>query len=107
MEPIHKNFLEQLQSLDEPMKKKVLVVSTAVIMVIVVYFWLAYFNTLIAGISNQPPVAVNADAGGSAPAAAAPAGPNMLQRMGNGLAAMYTDFKDILRGEKEYDIKPQ
>ena len=40
-------FLEELRSLEESTKKKVLYISAAVIMIVVIYFWLAYFNSLV------------------------------------------------------------
>ena len=42
-----KSFLEELQSLEESTKTKVLIVSTIVLMLLVFYFWLAYFNGIV------------------------------------------------------------
>lgn len=41
------NFLKKLQSLDESAKQKVLIGATAVIMAIVVFAWITYFNNLM------------------------------------------------------------
>ena len=62
-----KTFLEELQSLEEPTKFKILIASTVVIMIVVVYFWLAYFNGIVSSVS-QPTVA---DQNQPAPAAVA------------------------------------
>jgi hypothetical protein len=126
-------YLDQLQSLDETTKKKVLVVATAILMVAIVYFWLAYFNGIIVGLAgggqavaqaspsntnaaaSVPALTVNGTANSATPAApAAPAGPSMFARMGGGLAAIYASFGNILsdlgsmlRAPRQYIVKPQ
>ncbi len=62
-----KSPLQKLQSLDEPTKRKVVVGASAVAMVIVVYFWVAYFNGLVAGFTQSPVVAETAPADATAP----------------------------------------
>jgi hypothetical protein len=47
------SFFESLQSMDESMKQKILVVATVVIMILVVYVWLGYFNGIVAGTSQS------------------------------------------------------
>jgi len=42
-----KGFIEKLRSLDEPAKRKVMFGAVAVSMVLVVYLWLVYFNTIV------------------------------------------------------------
>lgn len=64
-----KGWLESLRALPDPAKKKILTVTAIVFMAIVIYFWLAYFNNLIAGVMQSSGVAqggVPAD-GASAP----------------------------------------
>ena len=55
------NFIQRLQALDDPRKQKVLIGTSIVIMVIVIYLWLAYFNGIVAGGAGQPQVVVNDD----------------------------------------------
>ena len=43
------NFLHRLQGLDEGHKQKIMIVASVVIMIVVVYFWLAYFNSIVVG----------------------------------------------------------
>jgi uncharacterized membrane protein YvbJ len=43
------NFLHRLQGLDDRHKQKIMIVAAIVIMVIVIYFWLAYFNSIVVG----------------------------------------------------------
>jgi hypothetical protein len=42
-------FLQELQSLEESTKTKVLVVTSIVLAIIVFYFWLAYFSGIVLG----------------------------------------------------------
>jgi len=99
MEGSHKGFLEYLQSLDEPTKKKVLVISTALIMIVVVYFWLAYFNNLIAGITQPQPVA--------AATADTTSGPSGLAYVGAEFMGAVKGFIGIFRGPHDYIIQPR
>lgn len=88
-----KSFLAELQSLDAPTKRKVVIVSTVVVMVIVIYLWFGYFNGLVADVS-QPTVAANQEQ--KAPG-------SFFQNIKNGMAAIANEFK----GSKQYDIKPK
>jgi hypothetical protein len=98
----HKDFLGRLQSLDEPTKKRVLIISTIVIMAIVIYFWLAYFNNLITGIAEQSQAPVVPQV----PASQAPEGPGMWQNIYDGIANVFRGFTDVLRAPRQYLIKP-
>lgn len=66
-----KGFLEEIQSLSEGTKKRVLIIGTALIMIIVIGVWLSYFNSII-GDASQSQVAESA---ATAPAATAPPAP--------------------------------
>lgn len=46
------NFLEKLQSSDEGTKRRVMIIASILIMAVVIYVWLAYFNNLLAGLSQ-------------------------------------------------------
>lgn len=49
MEEKHKkSFLEEMQSLEEPAKRRILIVATIVVMIVVIYIWLGYFNSIVA-----------------------------------------------------------
>lgn len=123
------NFWEELRSLDEPTKTKILVVATVLIMVVVVYFWLAYFNGLIAGSQAggnavgaataepaQPSVPTTPTT--SAPPATAAEQPTsnvpgFWQNAANGTAFLYAQFMNVMRGlgsilagPRQYLIKP-
>ena len=87
-------FLEELQALEEPTKTKVLVVSTAILMIIVIYFWIAYFNGIVSGgaqatISNQDQstTTVSPLSPGSTEGVASPE-PGFWSRVGNGGAVV-------------------
>ena len=112
-----KGFWERLQALDEPTKNKVLIVATAIIMVIVVYFWVAYFNNIIAGISG-PAIAQNEPAQADTTQTAQQDGTpqsdsNIWQNMQNGMATIYTQFMNgarglgnILQAPRQYIVSP-
>ena len=95
------NFLHQLQALPDPAKKKVLIGTTAALMIIVVYFWLAYFNNLLAGISQ--PVAVDSDAQQlSGTASSESAGESISTQVGN----LFSGIANIFRSPQQYIVKP-
>jgi len=125
----HKDFIETLQSLSEPMKRRVLVAASAVMMLVVVYVWVGYFNNIVMGnpaaqLADQNAVAEPAPATAQAPAAPAVAqpvapqsplasAPGFWSELGGGLAWMYhgavNDFKgagSALQSPEQYDITP-
>ena len=98
-----KSFLKRLQSADEGTKTRWLIVLTVVIMVGVIYVWLAYFNNLVASFSQSQPVGQ---------VQAAP-GNTFWEAAKNNLANLYGIFTDkvralgnILQAPREYIIKP-
>jgi hypothetical protein len=94
-----KSFLEEVQAFDESVKRKILVVATVVIMIVVAYVWVGYFNGLVAGSSqqDQPPVvaAAQTPSGNS--------GYNLWQSMTSGMA----DIVNTFRGPGQYTVTPQ
>ena len=42
-----KNFLERLQEADERTKRRVVAVSSALAMIVVVFLWFSYFNSIV------------------------------------------------------------
>ena len=44
-----KSFIEELRSLSEPVKRKMLFCAAVMSMIIVISLWLAYFNTIVPG----------------------------------------------------------
>ncbi|HUZ92651.1 MAG TPA: hypothetical protein VNG29_01490 [Candidatus Paceibacterota bacterium] len=111
------NFIQKLQSLPDAQKHRVMIVATAVVMVAIVYVWLAYFNGLVSGFSNQatdvPAVAAPA-AAGSPGAGATAGGFTFLQTMRSGAAILWNAFDgklhalgSVLGAPKEYMVTPQ
>lgn len=83
------NFIQRLQALDDGPKQKVLIGTAIVVMIIVMYFWLAYFNGIVAGGAGQPPsVAVNGDSAASA-APAVPSTPSFWDQAKQQLGDIY------------------
>ena len=105
-----KHFLTDLQSLDDRAKFKVLIVATAVVMVVVVYFWLAYFNNIIASV--QTPLAADGGASQNAtPAAQEEAGPWTIVMRAP--AFLYGEFMgamrwlgNVLQAPRQYIVQP-
>jgi hypothetical protein len=95
-----KNFFEGLQSLSESMKQRILVVSTIVIMVVVVYVWLGYFNGIVANNSQSDQTIAQSVPQQTEPAAS---GPNFWQKMESGMANIVGVFKQ----PGQYNVQPQ
>jgi hypothetical protein len=97
-----KSFLERLQSADEAKKRRWMIASTVIVMVIVIYVWLAYFNNLIAGMSEPRQVS------------AAPADDRSLWQiaegnlssLGGSLLDKARGLSQILQAPREYIINP-
>ena len=95
------NFLERLRSSGESTKRGWMIASTIIVMVVVVYVWLAYFNNLVGSFSEPEPTA-------------APGGDFTFWRsMKNGAAIVYGTFVDkiralgeILKAPREYMVSP-
>jgi hypothetical protein len=104
-----KGFIEELQSLEEPTKLKVLIISALCVMVIVVYMWLGYFNNLVS--SNAPSAVADSQ---TPTQTSAPTGTSFVGSMQNELASIYEGFIGLFRGiggifkgPGQYNIKPQ
>ena len=91
-----KEFIEKLQAADEGRKRKWMIISTTIVMAVVIYVWLGYFNNLIARLSQpvlpQSPEVVRK--------------PSFLETMKTGAAAIYEVFSRLVKAPKEYIIKP-
>jgi hypothetical protein len=90
-----KGFIEELQSLSDTHKKRVLVISTIVIMLIVVGVWFSYFNGILAA-ASQPTVA---EATSTTPTAS---GPSMWQNIKNDMASI----GNVFNSSSQYTVQP-
>jgi len=104
-----KGFLEEVRSLDESIKKKILIGVTAVVMVGVVYVWLGYFNNIIASVPTEA-VAAPDD---SSSTAVAVVEPGFFERVGGGSAYIAAEvggwvsrLAKVIQSPKQYVIKP-
>ncbi len=93
-------MIERLQALGEPTKKKVLIIATGIAMVIVIYFWLAYFNNLLTSVT-QPTVAQNA-VDQAAQTAEPAAGSSFFQ----GIMNLVHGLGNILQAPRQYIVEP-
>lgn len=121
-----KGFLEEIQSLSEGTKKRVLIIATILIMIIVITVWFAYFNSILGG-TSQPSVAQTSATTPAAPAPSTPSsttvaaavpvvsqsgvplmsGPSLWQNIENGFSSFFRSIASIFSGPSNYTIKPQ
>jgi hypothetical protein len=110
-----KGFVEKLQSLDDRQKRTILIVATAIIMVIVIYIWLGYFNSIVASVpQGQDTADQSAPADQVTPAPQPAETMNPLQRMESGMANMYQSMTGffgslgkILQSPRQYIVNPK
>jgi hypothetical protein len=126
MKDPNKNYIEHLQSLDAPSKRRVLIGSTVIVMIGVVYIWFGYFNSIVmnnkgqlasqAEIANSAPVdiALNATGTDGSVAATSQNVPGFWAQVGSGFTGMYhsvvSDLENIggsLGQSKQYNVTPQ
>jgi hypothetical protein len=93
-----KGFIEELQSLNDVTKKRVLVISTIVVMAVVITVWFSYFNGILAAASQS---AVAADST-STSATQAANGPGMWQNIMNGMASI----GNVFNSSSQYTVQP-
>lgn len=100
-----REFIEKLQSAPHERKRIWMILFTAVVMMAVIYVWLAYFNNLVTSLS-RPAIA-------RTPEIESRDGFSFGQTMKNGAAAIYSFLADKLKGligvletPREYIIKP-
>jgi flagellar basal body-associated protein FliL len=107
-------MVEELQSLSETNKKRVLVIGTIIIMVIVIGVWFAYFNSIIIGSSQPDEQQANAtNASALVPTAITPVttaavspqanGPSLWQDVKNGFGW----FGSLFSHPSQYKIQPK
>jgi len=116
-----KSFIEKLQELDETMKKRVLIAGSAVLMALVVYVWLGYFNSIVtsdqlqladegASLSQGTQAAAEQPA---APSATPSQTPGFWEQLGGGMVSLYHDaasgakhIENALGSPKQYTVTP-
>ena len=102
-------MLEELQSLSEGNKKRVLVIATVIIMVIIIGVWATYFNSIVMGSADQATVpAVSTVATATVPTVPAATsaqanGPSLWQNIKDGFGSIANVFKK----PSQYTIQPQ
>ena len=93
-----RKFLEKLQSADDRTKKRWMVGSTTVVIAIVIYIWIGYFNNLIFTLSSPQEAPLQKTGGFS-----------FLETVKNATAAVFDTVKglaeNILGQPGEYIIK--
>ena len=95
-----RGFIEELQALDHDAKKKVLVISTIVVMVVVMSVWSLYFNNIVNSASQSVVLNVSSTASnGGVPAN----GPSIWQNIETGVSSI----GNIFNGHSDYKIQPQ
>ncbi len=97
-------FLKRLQGADAATKRRVLIISSAVAMVVVLYVWLAYFNNLLVDAGENTGLASGQEEQQHA---------SFWQTMQRGSAILYENvtgaigrFGEMFKGPREYIVKP-
>lgn len=94
-------YLEKLQNADDRTKWRYGTAITTVVMVLVIYIWLAYFNTLVA----PQTTATNAEVGDEG-FSFWETTKQETASMYNGFKEQISNFKTMIEMPKEYEIKP-
>jgi zona occludens toxin (predicted ATPase) len=110
-------MLEELQSLNQATKKRLLIIATIIIMIIVVGIWISYLNSIVAGPAKQEAAAQANSTAAAAPAASGTApvampvtvsaqasanGPSVWQNIKN----WFGSIANIFRNPSQYNIQP-
>ena len=98
-------FLEKLRSADNATKTRWIILFTSVAMAIVLYVWLAYFNTLFSSLDNSSATATAMNQNGTSQEIEHMS-PTILERIGSVYHAFTDVIGNMLKLRKEYIIKP-
>jgi len=104
-----RNFLEKLQSAPDEKKKFWMILFTSIVMVILVFLWLAYFNNLVASLSRPSNIAQVQDNGTVAKSqdfSFAETVKNSTAIVSSFLRDRVNDLIKFFEKPKEYIIKP-
>jgi hypothetical protein len=102
-------MLEELQSLSDVNKKRILIIATIIIMVIVVSIWISYLNSIVAGPAQQAAQATSTVASAFATdtlptvTPAQTSGPSIWQNIENWFGSLLSNFGK----PSQYTIQPQ
>jgi flagellar basal body-associated protein FliL len=106
-------MLEELRSLSEENKKRVLIIATVIIMVIVIGAWAVYFNSIVMGTAQQAATDATSSAAvaspstttvtATAPATAQANSPSLWQNIKDGFGSI----ANIIKKPSQYTIQPK
>jgi hypothetical protein len=113
-----KGFLEEIQSLSDSTKKRVLIIATMLIMIIVIGVWVTYFNNIVVGAPQSGATAVTTLPTGTttSPVAIVPpapvatpsaSGPGLWQNIESGFSSILHGIAGIFSHPTNYTIQPQ
>jgi len=92
------SFWERLRATDEKTKRKIIIITSCICMIVIVYLWLGYFNNIISSTVQS----------GSGIQSSSPSFWDGVKNNANGLYKKITGgLGDIFRGSKQYIIQPQ
>ena len=115
------NFIQQLQQLDEAMKRRLLIGATVVVMVGVVFVWVGYLNSIVMNNQSQladqsavaQPVAQPTAVAQAAPQNPPANVPGFWSMLGLGVVSAYHGVVNgiagagsAFRSPRQYDITP-
>ncbi len=92
------NFWERLRTADEKTKRKIIIITSCICMVVIVYIWLGYFNNIVSS-------AVQSGSGAQIPS------PGFWDKIKSNADSFYEKisgaFVSFFDGSKQYIVQPQ
>lgn len=109
MTPDNKSILEKLRALDNPVKLKVMMIATILVMILVVFLWVAYFNAVI--VPSLAPVDITQT---STTVSEVPDSGSGISDLFSSTMSSFWDvmknagrsFKEIVQNPKQYNVSP-
>lgn len=89
-----KSILEEFQSFDERTKRKIIIVATAVIMLVVIYFWVLSFHALVGSVATDEQTAPASTSVG------------FFQSVENGFTDLVHDITGLFQSPRQYIVQP-
>jgi hypothetical protein len=96
-----KGFIEELQSLNDATKKRVLIISTIVIMAVVITVWFSYFNGILAS-ASQSALATDTTSTTATVGSEPANGASVWQNIMNGMASI----GNVFNSSSQYTVQP-
>ena len=88
------SFWERLRTADEKTKWKIMIITSCICMIVIVYIWLGYFNNVVSGAVQSGSVTQSSS-------------PTFWDNVKSNTGIFYKKISSILDGSKQYIVQPQ